>query len=643
MSNDDLTFVVMPDGGIPYQVDLSEFAHGRSGVSALANLKGTWSGDFQGRPGFAADLRKWFDSDRPKEYNATAARGAMRSLLRFLDRYDEHRVVKDVGDLSDHHGFLLFRDPDFASPYYRVRWLVTLLRLERRLPVVLWPAPPREGLKQLDDLEMQAVWKVYRALKKEAHGIMAMFREGEDLARKGVDPRQLPLGEKKAGWRDQSNQAFVVKKISEAGLPQGRSELRALGCNELIERTVHGPSYVVPGMMKGTAGVTGALRWFHPSKAETIVFLWLFLIGTGWNLATALSLDISTTEKWMEVHPQKSDMRIIHAFKDRADRHQFTLSMEEPQFHPYQLVTFMIERTAGLRATLVNEKETLLESGRAGNFKAQRRIAIIDQAIKSPWLFHSIGRTGGVDALVDGNLEINGVIRNIVAAHGIEQSNQQIVDITTKDARRAWIGHAYYTSGYHLLLTRLASQHSNLKTLRYYLRSHQLRAASEKKVRSLQNAILEEIAGGRIVDPTRLRLLVEVGQITPEVERRLLDFRQRTRLGMGCLSPTTPPRAIAPNHVEGALCKIQRCTGCEHGVVFEDSLDLLARCHAELVEIKKTIPLNAWVGSSFDDEEVSISETLKCFDARAVEEATKGWTSLIQGGQVKVHDVYPNY
>lgn len=567
----------------------------------------------------------------------------MRSLLRFLDRYDEHRVVKDVGDLSDHHGFLLFRDPDFASPYSGVRWLVTSLLRERELPVVLWPAPPREGLKQLDDLEMQAVWKVYRALKKEAHGIMAMFREGQDLARKGVDPRQLPLGGRKAAWRDRSNQAFVINKISEAGLPRGRSELRALGCNELIERTVHGPSYVVPGMMLGTAGVTGALRWFHPSKAETIVFLWLFLIGTGWNLATALSLDISTTEKWMEVHPQKSGMRIIHAFKDRADRHQFTLSMEEPQFHPYQLVTFMIARTAGLRATLVNEKEALLESGRAGNFKAQRRIATIDQAIKSPWLFHRMGRTGVVDALVDETEEINGVIRSIVAAHGIKNINQQIIDITTMDVRRAWIGHAYYASGYHLLLTRLASQHSNLKTLRHYLRSHQLRATSEKKVRSLQNAILEEIAGGRVVDPTRLRLLVETGQITPEAERRLLDLRQRTRLGMGCLSPTTPPRAIAPNHMEGTYCKIQRCTGCEHGVVFEDSLNLLARCHAELVEIKKTIPLNAWVGSSFEDEEVSISETLKCFDPNAVEKAKQSWANLIQSGKVKVHDVYPNY
>lgn len=84
MSTDDLKFVVMPDDGIPYEVDLSEFAHGRSGVSVLAKLKGIWSGDFQGRSGFAADLRKWFHSERPKEHNATAARGRCGAFCVFL-------------------------------------------------------------------------------------------------------------------------------------------------------------------------------------------------------------------------------------------------------------------------------------------------------------------------------------------------------------------------------------------------------------------------------------------------------------------------------------------------------------------------------------------------------------------------------
>jgi hypothetical protein len=69
--------------------------------------------------------------------------------------------------------------------------------------------------------------------------------------------------------------------------------------------------------------MVGKLRLFHPSHHDTGIFLWLFLIGTGWNLSTALAIDVSEETRWVDDHPHGTNFKVLHAFKDRAVRHQF--------------------------------------------------------------------------------------------------------------------------------------------------------------------------------------------------------------------------------------------------------------------------------------------------------------------------------
>jgi hypothetical protein len=79
------------------------------------------------------------------------------------------------------------------------------------------------------------------------------------------------------------------------------------------------------------------------------------LIGTGWNLSTALALDVSDEESWFQPHSHSEGFAVMHAFKNRADRHQFALSMTRPEWHPYKILRYMIERTKVLRATVRHE------------------------------------------------------------------------------------------------------------------------------------------------------------------------------------------------------------------------------------------------------------------------------------------------
>jgi hypothetical protein len=112
---------------------------------------------------------------------------------------------------------------------------------------------------------------------------------------------------------------------------------------------------------------------------------------------------------------------------------------------------------------------------------------------------------------------------------------------------------------------------------------------------------------------------------------------------MGCLDPYHPPHEVAPGHQKGELCRIQRCTGCQHGVVFVDSLEHLARAYAELTYIKTQMPYAAWIGSSLASEEHSLSQTLEMFDASVVASLVKEWAEKFRSGGAVVHDIYAAY
>jgi hypothetical protein len=112
---------------------------------------------------------------------------------------------------------------------------------------------------------------------------------------------------------------------------------------------------------------------------------------------------------------------------------------------------------------------------------------------------------------------------------------------------------------------------------------------------------------------------------------------------MGCLDPRSPPKEVDPDHPEGALCRVQRCTGCPHGIVFADSMLPLARRYAELLHLKRTMPVASWSDSSFADEHESIGQTLERFETPAVEAEVAAWAAKLNSGEKIVHGTYPSY
>ena len=305
----------------------------------------------------------------------------------------------------------------------------------------------------------------------------------------------------------------------------------------------------------------------------------------------------------------------------------------------------MIKKTRTLRRTLEQKVADARKQFDEHHDRASERLVVqLQEMIKSPWLFHHSRETGFVSAITSNSWSgLNAVLRAVIQHHGLHRDHPRLLDYTTSDMRDAWIAHAYTDSGYSVLIATLAAQHKDPRTLRHYLNRRRYREHSEGQIRKVQNAAFLEIRARRPIDATRLRILVDRSFITDEQATRLSDYRQRTRLGMGCLDPYHPPHDVAPGHPKGELCRIQRCTGCEHGVVFVDSLEHLARASAELAHIKMQMPYAAWLGSSLEDEERALSQTLEMFDASTVASLVKKWAEKFRNGEAFVHDIYAAY
>jgi len=640
-----LHFVISPRSGLTYSLTLTEFATGGSIDQVPARLRNAWIGDYRGRPILAQQIADFYRNERFEKSASYSVNHALRSLYRALDEIeaDSKIEINSLIDITDAHGLMLFERTGGTRThmYKHIKGLLAKMRSLHRLPPLFWPARRHDHLADAELIDDKAVAALFKAIKEKARHVKTMFNQGCQLASQGRDPRTDSRSSE--GWHSRENRAWLITEVTRERLLE-KCELKAIDAYfGFTGDKRKGPDFIAPEMTeRGREGVVGALRWVHPSLADTALFLLLFIIGTGWNLSTALALDISGDEKWFYDHPYHPEFAMLHAFKSRAGRDQDLPVKKEPEWHPYQIVRYMIFKTKSLRATLEHKLQLATARYETEPTALNRgTMQKLQNSIRSPWLYHNVNKIGDVSAFQLNDQHMNRIIRSIGNEGDLFEQHPALKSFTVSTSRDAWINHVYQDTGFQAFITQLAGQHADLSTTSAYLKPYRYRAFSEGQIRKVMDAAFADISSGGKVDPTRIALLVANGTITPEQERRLSDYRYRTRLGVGCLDPENPPAHIAPNHQPGALCGIQRCTGCHHGVVFTDSMPALARAYAELLFIHKTIPYVSWHGSSFDDELTSIEATLTLFDASEVQSHVAAWTSKLNRGEVRAHDTYP--
>ncbi|KQV83570.1 hypothetical protein [Rhizobium sp. Root1220] len=644
MPEDGMMFsdwIVPPGGEAPYEVDFSEFYFGRNAEDNVRGAK-LWKRDILGMPNLAEDFRHVMLVNPVQKKLFPTYASAWRNIHRFLEDNPDLPPLNSISDFLDIHGMRLKqwtkKNKLGVDLYKRIKWILD--KHFQEFHRSRSPFPARDATKDPDPVEPDFVGlqRLGLALRNHARSIKAMWREGARLAASGMDPRKAV-----EAWDRPENHVKLVYVLTNHHLPT-REQLSRSDAKGLNDPSIAFPSYCPPGAILAEKFAYGVkLRWRFPSMADLSVFLWMFLIMTGFNLAAALDIDVTKDDTWFLKALQDEDHVLIFSRKEKVGKRVYSPSKVKAEFHAFSIIKLLIEASRPLRATATRQLNDLEKQNRSAySHERQQEIVRLRHVVKSPWLFVRANDPCKVYCLLGAEApRLNTFIRLVADEAGLLEEHEYLATLTTSQARDSMINFAYRHSK-RLSIAKLASGHSDFRSLRYYLAKKKIKRANFRTVNNVLTHTFAAIRADRVFDETQIKISLTNGEITPEQKERLLDYRQRTRLGMGCLNPTDPPREIAPNHPENQVCRIQRCTGCVHGRVFPESVQPLAATLADLFHLKRKVPLASWQGSSFEEEAESIALTLQLFDPAIVAKHFRARQAELEAG-AEVFDVYPHY
>lgn len=386
-----------------------------------------------------------------------------------------------------------------------------------------------------------------------------------------------------------------------------------------------------------------------PSKRECMYIMMFLLIKTGWNEAVAMNIDC---EDYLRAHVGDPDRHLLHSIKVRAGgTEQVHVGQHKEEWSPGNLVKKVLERSEPLRV-LLREQLAQLEQQTKGQLLTDTqtlKIAQLKQKIRSPWLhatkrgphkmddFDPKNPEWRIKALttVDVNstkfsgvnliTHLQGEANSVLQSHG----HPLIEEITLSDVRDAYINWAYSSSGYEWMMAKLAAGHTTIQAAISYLRTRALKQHGENAVRQLTTILFDEIKTRNHLGPIFLYARVNRGSVSEEQRQRWAEGKDRSRVGTGCVDFKHPPKHIAPHHQEGKGCRTQRCTLCEHGVVFHDSYHHLARRKAELLDYQSKVGMMICATTDFPDELLKLEQTLAAYDQTLVAKSLAHWQEEI--------------
>lgn len=564
----------------PCLVDLTEFRDG--GTAPVGRGAKFWRGDFSGRPLLIQQLLPHLRSihSAQSDKSITALITGLRTYWRLFDACDalpleqRPKPVQGVAELNDLHDRLQIRNRVAGNDTRRLVRLANAARKKLELPELDWTSIDPERGKVRVALDIAQTRALYHAVKNHVRRTYSRWE----------------------------NDATLV-----------------------------------------------------PSKQDCLYILAFLLIKTGWNEAVAFSIDC---EDYLRPHMGDADRHVLHSIKIRAGgTEQVHVGQNKEEWAPGNLVKKVIERSEPLRVLIRNQLAQLKKETKGQRLTDAQtlQIAQLKRIIRSPWL-HGTKDGGGNIENFDPNAPewrirvlnpndisgryfysgktnlikyIQGEANATLASHG----HPLIEKITLSDVRDAYINWAYSSTGYEWMMAKLAAGHTTVQAAISYLRTRALKQHGETAVRQLTTIVFDEIKTRKRLNPIFLYARVNRGPVSEEQRQRWAQGMDRTRVGTGCTDFKHPPRHIAPHHQEGKGCRTQRCTLCDHAIVFHDSYHHLSRRKAELLDHQGKVGQMVWATTDFPDELLKLEEALTNYDQTLVAESLAFWQEEIKEGR----------
>lgn len=606
--------------------DATTFAKGR----AMPKPAHAWDkGEYSGRPKLTASLmphiRRRYGS--APIATLTHLNASMRAWWRLFDKYEDIRSVEDIDDVDELvHGALAIKEgfTHLLNPFLIILNDTRKARNQHPLDIRLPKATPQHS--SIPDQEH--INAIAKELTRRIRDMFMSWRKADSAVSELND------------WKLDHGQWSPRRKFTQFDERHAHCAYRQ-ACAEHKDPVLRRDKYVAwLGLQSSenysnpfVIGFSPAVTGLYPSRRQTAYMLYLFLCKTGWNLETALDIDV---EDYWRPHPTNPSFAIIYATKERAKgEYQRAASEIKPRMSAYNLLSALIARTKPLREMLRAELCELekQEEDKQSEEQVKRRMNELRRCIRSPWLHVVIKEEKPISALTNKFVyEAEQRLSTLIAEMNAQGNQKSKINENLKigDFRDAYISVQYRRSNYSWIVAHLAAGHKDMRSLVTYLRKRQWKAQGEQAVREFTEALWGEIRITNAVDPAILHVLVRQQKITEQQRLRWTAHKDRTRVGVGCKDFKNPPKLLAPEHQTGEGCRVQRCSLCSNAVIFNDSLDPLARRLAQLLSIKERIPLATWHDSSWPLESDTTERILfENWDKSLVQNRILYWKSEI--------------
>ncbi|MFM2044145.1 MAG: hypothetical protein RLY86_2721 [Pseudomonadota bacterium] len=623
---DPLKFIVLTKGGYPHQVDLSRYRDGDTELGLI------------GFPGIIGDLlpliktelgrkqrsRKaistWLDSRLPKLFKWMTS----LSVAAGPDAVPKGVVDFTAGDGALFKRFILGMGGNLNERKKQFGYVLGLISAARELAAkkrgeekaepLLWPTIEiEEGRYIHADVEVEAVKALYHTCKRTFEAGVRAWELGQHWLATGVDPRHDSnawgnLRErgtrgsvKNPVWHDPANLCVLARAWMEDHIV-GTSTLDTKAKKKLNNHTTKSAETF--------AGVT--LRELYaalaPTPLEVAAGALIVSMETGWiDPVDAIDLNGQWYIFRRGVDPEnanKLDSVVLQTIRPKTGRKVMAIGQAGPRFRSFQIIRAMERRTTFLREML-RRRRVVLEA-QPDSLERRQEMAEIERQLRRPWLYYNMS---GVGAAACGAPLMSAIVNQLPTLKriaiealpqnfpGREKRAAAIDALTWSDIRDAFATFIFDNSGQNPFILQRALSHGDPRSQRAYLRQKRQLRDRFDRFRTLMESALREVQDGRSVDPTVLYLSNNYLDFSDADRDKLKHYR--TRMGMGCAAPMEPEDFLAPRHPTGAICAVQRCILCRHGIVFAGAFEGLADRYADLLWLREGTPPQRWLTSTF--------------------------------------------
>ncbi len=648
-------------------VDLHPFADGEfQNPHSIGPTVGYWGGPYTGRPDLIAELAPAIQARCTLlgRSSVNANLSSLRAWWRLFDAIESDSVttsrlnlqVSSVAHLSALHEAVAKQRNMSGANFRRFLTIADDTRTLLRLPKLAWMSPAsRTGESHL--IPEHQARALRTALKQDWERVLKTWARNDrvmaEADRRALGELPGDLGEDESRLK---NWQYFQSIQQETGLtlPSGDQLLgnwaaaRSLSARSLERRVMR----AIP----------------FPTVEDADIAFHLALMNSGWNPCTLIKVDADDPYLTRD-HPKNTgqlvlsiddtdeaaDEKTLKADKARAGgRTQFCVGQKSQSSSAPMVVAAYLKRAAPLRElvkadckTAEQELAHLQNSGATEEAIAAqvKRVQTLKWSLRSVWLYADL--KGDIGCLKpeqwrryhkpeSGKRLVSylDVVRHRLNAQ--RPNDDQIPNVTPSDFRDIYARWVYLQSKGNILAVMLALGHSSIETTHGYLRHKIYKVEHDDQIRRFMGHLFDGLGRGEI-DLTKLAQLVRHGEITPEMETRLAEYRalQRSRIGLGCANPRHPPEHVAPAHVPGRLCGANRCLKqCEHARFLPEAMDGIAMRIEELMVMSDYLPREPWLKAGFQEELDMGDELLESlFPSAAVAEAREAWRARILAGE----------